>query len=415
MKEERPQLLLFSAVPAASGSDGRLRLDDKFVSGMRMHAKYWDGRTVAVMRHQPGAALPFSSDYTPDELGFEVRLVGADEPLENAIEPGLGLVLASADMADQLHLWRAARREAMTVVYGIEYSLNTRLRIAALDRARTWPRRIWSMGWNLRQERARRAALREADAIQINGFPAAREYRDLNRDRLRYLDNRMLQSMFANSRDMSRRREYHRDGGPLRLIHSGRLEPMKGAHLLIPLAQQLTEIGVDFTLDIYGDGCAADGIRQQIAQKQLSDHVRLHDPVPFETGLVPISRTQADVFVSCHVQSDPSCTYIEAMGCGLPVVGFDNQMLSPLVRDSNGGWTVPMNRVPRLAEKIATLAGNRDLVIERAEMALVYARRHDLDAEFGARMEHLARVFEKTRPVTPISAAMRGRRVRARS
>ena len=41
--------------------------------------------------------------------------------------------------------------------------------------------------------------------------------------------------------------------------------------------------------------------------------------VDFETELVPFTRQNADIFLGCHRQSDPSCTYLEAMGCGVAV------------------------------------------------------------------------------------------------
>ena len=43
----------------------------------------------------------------------------------------------------------------------------------------------------------------------------------------------------------------------------------------------------------------------------------------FESELVPWMRQEADIFLSCHRQDDPSCAYLEAMGCGLPVLGYE--------------------------------------------------------------------------------------------
>lgn len=391
-----PRLTLFSAAPAVVVDDEHLRIDDKFVSGMNLHAQHWPGPVTAVMRDVGEAHHPFTSVYKRADLDFTVKLLPPDAPMETALEPGPGLILASADMTEQLNLGLAAKELGLSVVYGIEYTLDTRLRIAMIDKNKGLPRRIWSAVWNYRQERRRLRALREADGIQMNGFPAALEYGGMGPTALRYLDNRMRREMFATTRDMAVRKRYHAAGGPLRLIHSGRLEPLKGGHLLIPLAEALVALDVPFTLAIYGDGSLAASIREQIAAKNLGDKVTLHAPVLFETELVPISRQEADLYVSCHVQSDPSCTYIEAMGCGLPVLGFDNRMLSPLVRDSGGGWTVPMNRVRRMAREIQRLAASRETVLEYGEAALSYARRHDFETEFLARMTHLKRVYDLT-------------------
>lgn len=386
------ELTLFAAVPAARMPDGRLLMDEKFVSGMALHARHWAGPVRAVMRDLGQGALPFAAPVDPATLPFSVTLLPQDAALDSALGAAPGVVLVSADVAEQLALGDAARARGLRVVYGIEYTLETRLRIARLDRSRNLPRRLWSMLWNMRTERARRRALRQADGIQLNGFPAERAYARLNPQPLRYLDNRMSADMLATSDEMAARRAHHEQGLPLRLIHSGRLETMKGGHLLVPLARALRDKGVPFGLSIYGTGTLEAEIRQGIARHDLADLVHLHAPVPFETGLVPISRREADVFVSCHVQSDPSCTYVEAMGCGLPVVGFANHMLAALAQDSQAAWCLPMGQVQAMADQIARLDKDRAEVMRRAEAGLAYARQHDFGIEFDARMRHLAAV-----------------------
>ena len=392
----RPELTLFAAAPAGRAADGRLLLDDKFVSGMALHAAQWAGPVRAVLRETRAEGLPFASAVDPASLPFQATLLAPDAPLESALRDGPGLVLCSADVTEQLALGPAARARGLSVVYGIEYTLDTRMQVARLDRSRGPARRLWSMLWNLRQERHRRAALRAADGIQMNGFPADRDYAGLNPLPLRYLDNRMTLDMMATPADMQARRDRHARGEPLRLIHSGRLEPMKGGHLLVPLARALQAAGVAFTLDIYGAGSLQDDIAAGIASGGLSDRVKLHGPVPFETRLVPLSRQTADVFVSCHVQSDPSCTYLEAMGCGLPVVGFANRMLAALVADSGGGWCAPMGDLSAMAALIGGLERDRASLLARADAALSYAQGHDFAAEFDARMRHLAQAFSRS-------------------
>ena len=386
------ELTLFSAVPAARMPDGQLLMDEKFVSGMALHAKHWAGPVRAVMRDLGQGALPFATPVDPESLPFAVTLLPQGASLESTLGTAPGVILASADVPEQLSLGDAARARGLHVVYGIEYTLETRLRIAGMDRSRNLPRRLWSMLWNIRAERVRRRALREADGIQLNGFPAERVYARLSPQPLRYLDNRMSADMLATPAEMAARRQRHEQGLPLRLIHSGRLETMKGGHLLVPLARALRDRGVPFSLAIYGTGALEAEIRRGIAQHGLSDLVHLHAPVPFETGLVPISRREADVFVSCHVQSDPSCTYVEAMGCGLPVVGFANHMLAALAQDSHAAWCLPMGDVQAMADQIARLDKDRGDVMRRADAGLAYARRHDFGIEFDARMRHLASV-----------------------
>src|SRR5690606_8215642 len=101
-----------------------------------------------------------------------------------------------------------------------------------------------------------------------------------------------------------------------------------------------------------------------------------HEPVPFEEELVPALRASADLFLSCHRQSDPSCSYLEAMGCGLAVLGYDNAMWSRLAAESGGGRVVRMGDVASLAASIAAWAADRPSLIAAGERALAYARAH---------------------------------------
>lgn len=411
----RPFLMLFAAAPVQLVGDHQLRLPESFVSGMRMHLRQWHGPVIAVMRQDHGAALDLAPVYARGDLGFEVRVLADDEPLENALSDGPGLVLASVDIAEQLGLGAAARARGLAVIYGTEHAPDGLLQRALSDQGRGILRRFWSLGWQYRQEAARRHALRKADGIQLNGFPAAVHYSSLNRNPLRYLDNRMRKSMLATTRDMAARRARHSAMDPVRLIHVGTLEPDSGAQDLLPLASQLRAMNVPFTLSIFGYGSLSPMIHAQIDAQGLGDHVTLSHPQSFSNELVVQMRHQGDVFISCHRHSDPLSSYIEAMGCGLPVLGFENQMLSPLLRRSAGGWGIAAARLPDMARQIAILSRERGQIMHRAEAGLNYARRHHAEAEFAIRMEHINRIYAEHSTVALAFASRPARHVRAES
>lgn len=372
--------------PVSRLADGRLRMDVKFVEGMRLHRRLWDG-DLAVVLWDHGQAIPFGAEYLPQDLGFEAVILSGGEALPQEVLGRFDLIWASADMGETLDLAGPGR---VPVVYAIEYTLGTRLQIVALDRGMSWPRKIWSMIWNARMEVRRRRAFRRAAGVQANGYPAEAAYRRLNRNTMLYLDGRMRHGMMASEAEMAARLAHAAAGGPLRLAHSGRLEPMKGAQDLVPVARSLQAAGAEFTLDIFGSGSLEAEIGA--ALREFGGRVRLHGPVDFETALVPWMRANADLFLSCHRQSDPSCTYLETMGCGVPVIGWDNAMWKALARDSGAGWVVEMGQVRAMADRIARLSRERDEIAAHAARALDFARRHDFEAEFRRRMQHVAEI-----------------------
>lgn len=378
------RLLMIVPAPVNRLPDGRLRLDVKFVEGMRLHGRLWEG-PLSVVLWDHGQPIPFGSAYRPEDLGFDAVILPAGAPVPDDLLAGCDRILASADMVETLDL---PRQGGVPVIYSIEYTLGTRLKIVTLEPGLGWARRIWSMIWNLRMERRRRRAFRRAAGVQANGYPAFAAYRHLNDRTMLYLDSRMRREMMATAGEMAARMAHAAAGGPLRLVHSGRLEPMKGAQDLVPVARALLAEGVDFTLDIFGAGRLEEEIRA--ALPGLGGRVRLHGAVDFDRVLVPWMRANGDLFLSCHRQSDPSCTYLESMGCGLPVLGYANAMWAAMQAASGAGWVEPMSRVDRLARRLAALSRARTEVAEHGARALEFARAHDFETEFRRRMAHEA-------------------------
>lgn len=381
-----PHLLMLAPAPAIRLGDGRLRLDVKFVEGMRAHAALWDGTVEAVV-WEGAASIPFGADYAEADLGFALRILPAGAGIEGQ---GADLIAAPADMAEALALVDGP----VPVVFVVEYTIGTRLRIVALDRERGPLRKLRSALWNLSVERQRRRAFRRAAGVQCNGYPAFRAYRGMNAAAMLYLDGRMRAEMMATPAEMAEKADYP---GPLRLVHSGRLEPMKGAQDLLPVAKGLRDFGMDCTLDIFGTGSLEDEIRSGLAD--FGGRVRLHAPVDFETVLVPWMRQKADLFLSCHRQADPSCTYLEALGCGVPVLGYANEMWGEMAPVSGGGWAVQMGDVGALTRRLAAVDKDRPALNACAAAGLLFAQSHEFETEFRRRMDHFAACLPGQRTV----------------
>src|SRR6056297_652415 len=388
---DQPRLLMLPPAPVINTDPACPVLDAKFVSGMEFTCAHWPGRVDCILRDQT-SRIPFGAQYAVSDLPFGLQVVDPNEPIDPAGLEDYDVIELSGDMHLDLDLPSLAKQRKLRarLVFVIGYTLETRLQIIGLDRELSALRKLKSAIWTLRQERRRRRAMRTCDAVQTNGYPAHDAYRRLNPDTLLYLDNRMRDGLFASEDEMAARRDRLSRSAPLRLLNSGRLEPMKGAQDLIPFATALRDIGTDFTLDIYGTGSLENEIRGAIAAEHLEEIVKLHAPVDFETELVPLSRSTADIFLSFNRQSDPSCTYLEAMGCGLPVVGYANRMLKRLAETSRAGWTVPLGNVRAMATFVSALTERAETVPQAAENALTFARSHSFESEFLKRQAHLS-------------------------
>ncbi|WP_299740472.1 glycosyltransferase [uncultured Roseobacter sp.] len=380
-------LLVISSAPAQVTPEGVV-LDKKFLEGMRSYCAGWSGQVHCIL--QKTGTVPFGTTVDPEDLPFELQMPDAAARLSPEQLAQYDVILCSGDNHRYFYLADLCQTLPVRLYYIIEYILETRLQIIQLDAKLSPLRKLKGVLWTLRQERRRRRAFRRADGLQANGYPADAAYRGINANTVRYLDNRVRRTDMATGDEMAARRAHLEMGNPLRLIHSGRLERMKGSHDLIPIARRLRDRGVDFRLDIFGTGSLEEEIRTGIGAAGLQDHVHLHGTVDFQSELVPFTRTKSDIFLSCHRQSDPSCTYLEALGCGVAVAGYANRMWQALQQQSGAGWVAPLGKPEALADVIAAAAADRADVSARCDAALTFAQSHSFETEFNRRIAHLA-------------------------
>ena len=183
----------------------------------------------------------------------------------------------------------------------------------------------------------------------------------------------------------------------LRLVFSGRLKLMKGVDDLPLVAAHLRRLGIPFEMSICGDGECMSRLRTDVAELGLVDNVKFRGTLDFKTELVPFVANETDLFVCCHRQGDPSCTYLETMACGVPIVGYGNEAFEGLVQASGTGWVVPLGRPVELAERIATIYRDPEAFAAAAQRSLAFARDHTFEKTFRRRIEHLEQVMAAAR------------------
>lgn len=380
-------LLIVSSAPAANAHDG-VRLDVKFVEGMRSYSAAWDGAVSCFLRFSD-VVFPFARVFASDGLPFRIKPLPEERPISAQDLAEYDVILCDGDSHEFLHLPDVCRALGKTLVYTIENIPETRRRITMLDRSRSMPRKVRSLLWQVWQERLRRQAFGRAHGLQANGYPAFAHYAPLSSNSMMYVDNRVGQRLLATKEEVAAREARLLSGAPLRMLHSGRLEYLKGSHDLVSVATSLRARGVEFTLDIFGTGSLEEDIRRDIEREKLGDIVRLYGPVDFETELVPYARENADIYLSCHRQSDPSCTYVENMGCGLAVIGYGNRMWSALSKASGAGATATMGDTVELAQRIAEASSNRGELVRWCRAGWAFAAAHSFENEFQKRIYHL--------------------------
>jgi colanic acid/amylovoran biosynthesis glycosyltransferase len=388
----RNTLLVLPALAAYPAADGSFVLTRKFIEGASAYAERWPGQVIVAVERAPRRGDHLDSvAVQPEDVPFDLRWIdwetGADDV--NALIGESRIVLASL-VDKHTHLGAVCAERRVPLTYISEYSLNTRRQIIRAETANPvlrWRRERWTM----QLEHRYRSALRMATGIQCNGTPTFEAYRAINLRPLLYFDTRVRESQLANCSIVSKRIREMQHGGPLRLAFSGRFIAMKGVDHLPLVAMELRRFGVPFFMDICGGGALKPLLRKLINRLNLSDRVKLTGVLEFHSQLLPMMARSIDLFVCCHRQGDPSCTYLETMSCGTPIAGYDNEALRGVVEQSGTGWAAPMDSPVELAACIAALHRNRELLAQGAVASLEFAAHHTFEKVMQSRVDHLLR------------------------
>ncbi|HVY42908.1 MAG TPA: glycosyltransferase, partial [Hyphomicrobiaceae bacterium] len=71
-----------------------------------------------------------------------------------------------------------------------------------------------------------------------------------------------------------------------------------------------------------------------------------------------------DVFLFCHKTPESPRCLIEALQCGLPIIGYDSPYPRDLIRRNNGGILTPANDPARLAEALNRVGADKEALFD---------------------------------------------------
>jgi colanic acid/amylovoran biosynthesis glycosyltransferase len=393
----RPTILVIPTLAIHRAPSGRLVVPRKYLTGLEAYAASWPGKVVSALRVTAPADDGHldNVEFEPQGSPFELRALAADGPGLEAQVRGAALVMLT-DGSETQPMARLCRRVGVPYVLVLEWDWQTRRQNiwqGAPTPLRAAKRLLWAELANVGRVRT----MHGAAGLQCNGTGAFESYRILNPRTLLYFDSRVGPEMIVAEAALEQRLAAMTAGAPLRLVFSGRLVSIKGADHLPAFAAALARRGVPFTLDICGGGVLENGIRAEVARRGLQEQVRMRGTLDFASELMPFVTSQTDLFVCCHTQGDPSCTYLETMACGVPIAGFGNSAWSGMVDRSGAGWSIPHRDPERLADLVATLAARRAEIVTRSRAARAFALAHTFDETMRARTAHLLACMEQPR------------------
>ena len=155
------------------------------------------------------------------------------------------------------------------------------------------------------------------------------------------------------------------DGGVPRIVVVASLNPVKGVGDLVEAAGLLARRGLEFRIDLVGDGPLREPLERRIHELGLGERVALHGALPAD-GVAARMR-EASFAVVPSLWETFSVALSEAMASGLPIVATSVGGMVERVHDGNG-LLVPAGDPARLAEGVAAML-ERHRSYDRAAIA----------------------------------------------
>lgn len=256
-------------------------------------------------------------------VGGGYRLIVEPWRVIDALERFRPTSMEISDKSTLLPLTRWARRNS------VQSLLFSHERLDAMLSLRTG----WPVGVAAPVSVLNRVLVRQFDGIVVTSSFARHEFADL----AAAVGTPVHQvPLGVDLRTFRPSREARRRGGPLRLVHVGRLSREKSPHLAVATAVALHKRGVRVQLDVYGEGPH----RSELEEIAGAAPVTFHGHVSGRRALSCLIGA-ADVALSVCPGETFGLAVLEALASGTPVVTADTGGARELVDDSSGAWAEP--------------------------------------------------------------------------
>lgn len=162
-----------------------------------------------------------------------------------------------------------------------------------------------------------------------------------------------------------------------RVIAIGRLDYQKRFEDLIEAWIKVKETAPEWVLDIFGKGPLKTTLEEQIAQLNLTDVVRINEPV---NNIQEEYLGSAMLALTSRYEGLPMAL-LEAQSCGLPMVAYACKCgPKDIIKNGENGFLVPEGDIGRIADNLLTLIADPELRSEMGGNAYLSSARYDEEA-----------------------------------
>ncbi len=173
-------------------------------------------------------------------------------------------------------------------------------------------------------------------------------------------------------------------GQPLRLLSYGRFVRKKGFDLLLQAAAELRDEGLEFVLTLGGEGAEQAALEAIIADRGLSDSVKM---IGWVEDVVPLLE-QADLFILPSRSEPFGIVILEAMACGVPIVSTWAEGPREIL-DGTTTYFASVDSQSSLTDAMRRAMADSEGRLQHAQNALATFREHYSEGAFRLKLLEL--------------------------
>jgi glycosyltransferase involved in cell wall biosynthesis len=165
-----------------------------------------------------------------------------------------------------------------------------------------------------------------------------------------------------------------RVGERLRIVNVGSFQEKKNQIFIVRIAEELRRSGVDFHVDLLGDGALRAGVQAEVERHGLQDRVFLHGNV----DRVEEWLRRSHIYVHTAWYEPFGLVLLEAMAAGLPCVALDGKGNRDLLQQGRTGFLIERQDPAEFAARIQQLAASPAAFETVARQAQAFAAEFDI-------------------------------------
>lgn len=162
--------------------------------------------------------------------------------------------------------------------------------------------------------------------------------------------------------------------GPIRLVNVGSFQHKKNQIFIVSVARALREAGLDFQVDLLGDGENRARVQAEVDRSGLGDRITLHGNV----DRVEEWLWRSHLYLHTAWYEPFGLVLLEAMAAGLPCVVLDGKGNRDLIEQGQNGYMLDEQDASEFAARIQALTTSPEAYEPMSTYAREYARNFDI-------------------------------------